>query len=341
MDTQPLFDLNIHRNFYFDWHTEAPPLYKGVLLPQTQLRCICGGFGDMVFQYNLQSSYSIWYNHYDIQRRINTHARLDRPLIELSFIMEPAINFSLMPFGRLSAKNWQFNLMTHTEMDSRVQFDSGTRTTTLDIHPEVSMLESLFESFPDLVGPLLEAVHAGKPMLYFPGYIYASPEMVQTVYRILQLLAANQSNELLQEFLVSLLLVQGMELKAREVSPKMRYDRVLQVRKLLNYAIRIALMDLSRFHGYDYYAARCSMCATNFKKYMREFKGTTLRGIWENVRIAAIADTVAHTDKLLLDIALEYGFMSMTGFNKAFKRKTGLAPKALRNFERGSRSFFS
>lgn len=330
MEGFPL-DLNINKRYGFDYLKKVPSGYRGLLLPETTLEAIYGDFGQMVFQGCIREKFSIWYNDYNISDRLRTHARWDKSMIEFTMVLESETNLLLNSFGRLRPRNWQCNLMYSTHMDSQVQFESGTHAISLDVHLEIAFLEELYEALPDLVGPFLDAVLAGKPTIYFPQYVYATPEMVGTAHRILQLLKkGNDACSLLLENLVSLLVIQAMMLKGNRRHCNMRYDQVLQIRQLMYDGVQFALSDFTQFKGEDACASYCAMSATTFKKYMRIIKGKSIKQLWQNARTEPILNNVLCPDKPLTAVAYEFGFPTMAAFRGFFKDRFGLAPRDVR-----------
>lgn len=330
MENQPLFDLSLNKGFEFIWGAQFPKWYIGPVLQGADIRTVQGHFGEFIFQYKIKKGYSLWYSHYNIIKRVQTHARLQGPLIELSLLFTPDLRYHLQPFGKIKQKCWQFNLFHSTELDNKTQFEAGSLITTLDIHLEVGLLEDLFTDFPDLIGPFLEQIHAGRPMSYFAKSMYATPEMARTIQMIRQQLMKPGLHDGYLDYLVCILVIQAMMLKTSSNYCGMRYDHVLKLRSLLDYLIEMALSDLSDFRGYSYYAKYGALSITTLKKYMRIVKGETLRDIWDDARLKASLEDVLHSDQTLTSIAQSYDFGQLGGFRKAFKRKFGVTPIKVR-----------
>ena len=330
MEPRQLFDFSVNNKYDYIWKNQRPGRFKGLVLPRGCTSCIIGPFGDMVFQYTIKKLYSVWLSQYRIKRPVITHARLDRPFIELSLMLEGRGKYDLNPFGPAGRKGWQFNLMYCTELDSKVKFERGMQMVTIDIHLEIELLEMLYMDFPRLAGPLLEAIHAGRPVQYCREPLYATPEMAATVFRLQRQLSSLQASEALQDYLVTLLVIQALQINADDRYLPMRYDQALVLHRILDEGIRLALSDLGEYKGNDYYARQCAMSGTTFKKYMHLVKRDTLKNIWQNARLDASLEKVLYTDKFLVDIAREFAFAHMSGFRNAFKKKYGMFPGRIR-----------
>lgn len=78
---------------------------------------------------------------------------------------------------------------------------------------------------------------------------------------------------------------------------------------------------LEKSSGYSY---------RHIRETFKESKGITLSQYIRTRKIENAAFDIVHTDKNLIDIALEYGFSQYDGFTRAFKKETGITPSEFR-----------
>lgn len=67
-----------------------------------------------------------------------------------------------------------------------------------------------------------------------------------------------------------------------------------------------------------------------FSKAFKRKIGLTFRDFAECVRLSRAIDEMLETDRSLTEIALAVGFVSLTNFERAFRRRLGVAPSAYR-----------
>ena len=335
MNDLALFDFNNDKDYHSSWVQQMPDSYKGLILPGSYVRGIEGVFGHMLFQCRPYKRLALWYNSYSVQRRLKTHARLERPIIEMSLVLDQELEFTLSPFKTIKPKSWQFNILYTPYMDNKTQFESFAKFMTLDIHFDLSILEMLFEDFPDQIGPLLDSVYNNKPMLYFTDYLYASPAMVSLIFRIINIIKSSVQNEALVEFLSCRLLLEGMNINKGHRYCALPFDVALEMEALIEYGIGLAMADKIKYKGNPYYAARCFMSNTTFKKYVKLFKGRSLKSMWQDARLERALDCVLHSDEPIEKIASQFGFASPAHFRIIFLKRYGDMPIKLRRMAKG------
>ena len=335
MNDLTLFDFNNDKDYRYAWVQQMPGSYEGLILPGSYLSGIKGAFGHMLFQCRPYKRLALWYNSYSVQRRMKTHARLERPIIEMSLVIDQELEFTLKPFQSIKSKSWQFNILYTPYMDNKTQFESFTKFATLDIHFDLSILEMLFEDFPDQIGPLLDSVYDNKPMLYFPNYLYASPAMFSLILRIINIIKSPAQNEALVEFLSCRLLLEGMNIKNGHRYCALPFDKVLEMEAIIENGIGLAMADKIKYKGNEYYAARCFMSNTTFKKYVKLFKGRSLKSMWQEARLERALECVLHSDESIEKIASHFGFASAAHFRTIILKRYGDMPIKLRRMAKG------
>ena len=69
---------------------------------------------------------------------------------------------------------------------------------------------------------------------------------------------------------------------------------------------------------------------TAFSKVFRRRTGVTFREFVESLRLSRAIEGMLHSDQSLTEIALAVGFVSLTNFGRAFRRRLGVAPSTYR-----------
>lgn len=335
MTDQPLFDFSNDKNHASYWSFIKPEQYNGMILAEAQTYTLTGGFGYCHFQSRIYSRVAVWMNSYLIYSRMKGRARLDLPMIEISFVLGTQAGIELNSLGRMLPKGWQFNIVYDTHMDAETQFEKGSKIVTVDIHYHIEILEAMCEYHPDLFGPLLEHIHAGRPMKYFPKYVYASYEMVRMFRRLLRILMDGPGSEMQIENLAASLLLEGLKLKHNNRFTNMRFDYVLQDKRIINSAIKLLDEDGVRFMGNEYYAGILAMGATRLKSCVFDHTGATLKANWKEKRIFEAIDLLINTKEGLSDIVIKCGFSSIVHFNRAIYNYVYMEPWELRNLAQG------
>jgi AraC-like DNA-binding protein len=59
--------------------------------------------------------------------------------------------------------------------------------------------------------------------------------------------------------------------------------------------------------------------------------GVSYTDLLAQVRLRRAADWLEHTEKPVVDIALDLGYTDPSNFTRAFRRQTGVSPKAFRD----------
>ena len=335
MFTKPLFDFSNDKNHESYWKFSLPDKHNGLILPGADIYTLAGGFGDFVFQSRIFKRVAIWVNNYLVYSRMKGRALLDLPLIEMSFVLGTQTGFEMNSLGPMMAKGWQFNIVYDTHMDAETQFERGTKIVTVDIHYQVDVLEAMCEYHPDLFGPLLDAIHSGSPMKYFPKYIYASPAMVAMFKRLMHSLSNDKAYESGVEILTTSLLLEGLRLKHNNRYMNTRFDYVLQDKRVATEAIKLLKEDLTNFRGNQFYAERFAMGQTRFQACFFDHTGTTLKANWHEKRIFEAIELLVNTDERSSDIAVKCGFSSVRKFNEEIFKYIRIQPWLLRRMAQG------
>ncbi len=77
-------------------------------------------------------------------------------------------------------------------------------------------------------------------------------------------------------------------------------------------------------------ASLCGMSRTYFCTVFKQTLGINYAAYLENIRISHACLLLSGTDRMVLDIAMESGFTSLSGFNAAFKKNCGKSPSQYR-----------
>lgn len=80
-------------------------------------------------------------------------------------------------------------------------------------------------------------------------------------------------------------------------------------------------------------ATRFGFSPVHFHRLFKEGTGVTLRAFVEGERIRRAADLIVSTDMTLTEIAYAVGFSSQSYFSAAFRRRTGMTPRAYERAE--------
>ncbi|EHU3551954.1 AraC family transcriptional regulator [Listeria monocytogenes] len=86
-----------------------------------------------------------------------------------------------------------------------------------------------------------------------------------------------------------------------------------------HYSKAISLEQISRLAG---------MSNSTFTSKFKQQTGTNFIDYRNDIRIKAAKHLLITTNKKVIDISNEVGFLDISNFNKVFKRKTGFSPKA-------------
>lgn len=335
MELEPneIFKVAANKGFKMYWGGRVYEKHNGLLLPQAHIYRLYGGFGEMIFQELNRPLYSIWFSIYDIIERLRTHATLDVRLVELSLLINGNIAYLLQPsLGNIRHKHWQFNLINSTSMDNYAQFERGDMIMTLDFHPSLVMLESLYEEFPDLMGPFLEAIYAGRDMLFFQKHLHTTVEMTKLIECIRGLIIQEDIDYDLLDRSVRLLFVMAINCKLKFHSKKYRYDRIEEMDVQLDELFRLLISDLDHFYGIKYYARQVGMNANEANLKFNCKYGQPMRKTWTNRKLFKGYGLVRDTNMTIVAIAEECGYADGAAFSTAFKRNYGFSPKYFREF---------
>ena len=80
-------------------------------------------------------------------------------------------------------------------------------------------------------------------------------------------------------------------------------------------------------------ATRFGFSPVHFHRLFKEGTGVTLRAFVEGERIRRATDLIVSTDMTLTEIAYAVGFSSQSYFSAAFRRRTGMTPRAYEQAE--------
>ncbi|SEA27491.1 AraC-type DNA-binding protein [Arachidicoccus rhizosphaerae] len=335
MNDKPLFDFSNDKNHDSCWSFTLPEAYTGIRLPGAGIYTLNGGFGYFTFQGRVFKNVSIWLNNYLVFSRMKGRALLDLPMIEMSFVLGTKTDFEMNSLGKMMARGWQFNIVYDTHMDAETQFEKGAKIVTVDIHYQLDVLEGMNEYYPDLFGPLLDAIHAGRPMKYFHKYIYASPDMVKMFKRLFHALSNEYGSASGIEVLAVTLLLEGLKLKRHNKYMNTRFDYVLHDKRVATEAIKLLKADAMDFRGNQFYAEKFAMGQTRFKTCFFDHTGTTLKANWLENRIVEAVDLLVNTNERITQIALECGFASVFKFNEAIRKYLHMEAWQVRRLAQG------
>jgi AraC-like DNA-binding protein len=198
-----------------------------------------------------------------------------------------------------------------------------------------AMLRAHVESIDDLLDEPFRDSDGG---FHFQETLYPLDGGLEHAHRELRRHhASGQDNPTLREELADELLAACVRRQASIVQESRRLDRQrratrlelhrrLQIARdflLSNYSSRVSLDQLARV-----------ACLSRFH-FSREFKalyGFAPMIFLENVRMRRATELLQTSAKSVLEVCLEVGFESPTTFSTRIRRRTGLSPRALRNF---------
>jgi AraC-like DNA-binding protein len=93
---------------------------------------------------------------------------------------------------------------------------------------------------------------------------------------------------------------------------------------------RLSLAAVARFAG---------LTPSSFARYFRKMTGTTFVGFRNICRIQKACMALAESDRSILDISLEAGFLNLANFNRQFRRIRGMTPRDYRNLYRPPKGY--
>lgn len=96
-------------------------------------------------------------------------------------------------------------------------------------------------------------------------------------------------------------------------------------------AIEFMSAHLSEDISRDDIARAARLSPFHFSRLFKEHVGVGVRERLTRMRIERAAELMVHTDKPLVEIALECGFKDQSYFTKSFRRIVGMTPKVYRN----------
>lgn len=331
MENPKIFDFTTDKDFAYLWDNRPYKSYNGILLPDAQISSLHGGFGDMVFQKVGRPNYDLWFSVYQIRQRVRSHCRADLLMTELSLLIKNNVSYTMQPpFGHIHQRQWQFNLMHANAMDSKVQFEKDVSYTTMDFHPKLALIEALYEQYPALVEPYLNAIRTRKEMLFYSRHLYTTLEMTQTVEMIFQIISKPQINTYLLDLCVSLLFAFAVTCKLDMHSKNFRYDYKQELKLRLGNLLNVVLSDLQHFYGIKKYAVKAGMSPTALKNNIKNVYDTTLKEMWAKERMLHCFDRVVHSNESFDSIASEFGFSDGAAFSTAFKKRYQFPPSYFR-----------
>lgn len=325
-----LFYIISNRGDFFDWLNRLHQSYSGLIIPGTSLHSVHGGFGDMVFQCLHRPWFDVWYNTYEMRKRIMTHSTLDYRSIELSFLLKNNISYAWKPFGWADYTAMQLNLAHTMDMDTKVLFEKETVYTTCDFHFKPEVLHLLKFLLPKLVEPFLNEYDKGKDHFLFNTGIFPNSEINTTFQLVFRQLKNGIDNPFLFDICCLLLLAFVFLWKA-EISQRRGLNKQQQdISMAMNVVKQYLLADLSRFKGVDKYAQMVNMSISSFKNNFGHTFGTPPHKFWDNERLSQAMEMLLTTDEAVKNIATTFGYGNVHDFDRAFKLKFNETPTGFR-----------
>lgn len=328
-----IFDISSDLNHIFDWTDLPDASYKGIILPNAKIHSLHGGFGNFVFQHIPRKIYSLWFSNYECRQRFKTHSLADVRLIELSILLENSISYTFgNPLGRLHQKGGQFNIFNSLDIDNKVQFEKSAFYTTLDIHPDVELLMLLYEEYPELLDPLLEAIAAQKEYLFFEKPLFLTYPMIQLVDQILDLLKSTPLNTFLLDMCVVTLFALAVSCKLDMYSKNYSHERKQEIEQKLA-GLMYLLLSEEKFISTKYYAQHIGMSSSSLKQHFRKFYGSGLEEFWRKERMKKAFQDVVTSNIVIDALADKYNYSDGPAFTKAFKRIYKFPPSFYRHMK--------
>ena len=105
-------------------------------------------------------------------------------------------------------------------------------------------------------------------------------------------------------------------------------------------AIEHMRSNFQRLVSLNEVAEKANMTPTAFSRYFKNYTGINFVESLNNFRLGQACKLLIDTNKSVAEIAYECGFNNISNFNRIFKRKKGLTPKAFREeYVAGTRVF--
>ncbi len=282
------------------------------------------------YRESLFGKFNILQGQYETATDLEWTDKSDISSIEMQFNMEAAIPFGLKGQRELLAPALHHNVLYYPECEGYVQFGSGKRYRTFDVHLSPQFLQQWYGHSRSL-DTFLEKVRCGIPALLYNRYMPVTAAMQAIIYEIEHFNYADAIRRVFTEAKV-------MELFALQL------DLAECISHIGQEASGLKPRDIELIHEAKEYIrnnldAPCSIITlahkvgTNdfkLKKGFKELFGTTVFGYMQQVRMEEAKRILLHTDRSVGDIAEIVGYSNISNFTNAFKKHFGCSPRELR-----------
>lgn len=326
-----LFHLNAIGFPYIDWTDIIPESCSGLIIPDADLAAVQAGFGDMLFQGKQGRFFDAWLSDYDIIRSFMGHSTLNYRSIEVTTLIKNSIDYNHVPFGWKSHKEYEINLAHSLAMDSHVKFEKGVHYSTFDLHFKPETFEILMDFMPELVYPFLNDYYAGREISLFGKETFPNQQILHLVLTMIRSLTNKDRCSLFFDVWGFLLLAHVFLWYAEITQRRGLSDRQAEAASNINRIIVELTTTDKAFQGIAYYARIAGMSPTLFKDYFQKETGFTVYQFFQNSRLESALKSLKLSNDSIKTIALESGFATIQGFNKAFKKLFEKSPSDFRD----------
>jgi AraC-like DNA-binding protein len=155
------------------------------------------------------------------------------------------------------------------------------------------------------------------------------PELADLVRAIVRELNQRQTDyrACVQHLAGALLTGLNRQVPADAQKSALRVRRRQTVLSQMAPALNILSREYARDIGCPQLAKACHASPTNFRRLFRKAFSKSPKDYLTHLRIQIAAGMLEHTDLRILEISLDCGFLTLSSFNRHFKRILGVAPR--------------
>ena len=233
--------------------------------------------GNLMVQCQFREGYQVFLRSSKTKRPLVLSGGAGVARFVLSFTLQSAVLYRLGSGHYLQQKAAQYNIIYKSDADHLYCQDLVADVRILEISFEHSYLKSLLPTFKGPLQDLLEKLEVADSFFYFSRSRFISFEMEQQLLRLQGIMCLDAPGNYLMDYLVTNLLLQALLVGTDPLYEHMPNKFLLERRQQVLDAIKLACSDLHEYYSFDFYAKKSSMSATSLKKFIRKFKGFTLK----------------------------------------------------------------
>lgn len=270
---------------------------------------------------------SITYGEFNIPHRLNLHAEIDKPVIEMHFTL--AGQSRIIPGGRgkhfFSFDTNRHNLTYAPYFDGLMELSSSGSFRMFEVNFSRRYFERIADSGSAILDRMLNAMERGEVAQAAGRNLIITPAMLQIIHSVESSAYAGACQKLyLESKVLELFSLQLEQLEKDSKDPQRRYsqqeiNRLLEARQLLlaNLSQPPTIAGLSQLTGINDF---------KLKRGFRDVFGNTIFGTLTDARMQAAYKKLEEGVMNVNEAAAYIGYSNASHFAVAFKRKYGFLP---------------